>query len=89
VSILELERKVNTLDEKWKLYWYIMERVEKLRAMEKSAGGMPLPETRENIALALALLDRIRAEAGEEPESSDEKRDKVFGKWMKQQTSEK
>lgn len=55
---------LNTLEEKLWLYKIVKRRIEILRSLEEQ-GGLPVPETRDNIALALQLLERIRQEMNE------------------------
>jgi hypothetical protein len=75
-------QEIDTLREKAQLYRWVKERIERLRKLEGSEGGLPIPETRENIALALALLEKIRDEIKEGVKSTtDEIREEVFGKW--------
>mgnify|MGYP000445090241 CR=1 FL=1 len=72
---------IDTLKEKIELYMVVKKRIELLRSLEKQS-GLPMPETRENIALALAILKEIyREKSKEEVLTSDEIRERVFGKW--------
>jgi len=72
--------EINTLAEKIALYRYLKERMERLKEIERQA-EMPMPEQRENIALAVVLLEKIRSEMEAEPLSTEELKRKIFSDW--------
>lgn len=70
---------LDTLKEKMWLYLMVKRRIEILKSLEEQ-GGLPIPETRDNIALALQLLERIRQEVNESKGISlDDIKKRIFG----------
>jgi len=75
-----MSEKIDTLKEKIELYLEVKSRIELLKNLEKQS-GLPMPETRELIALAAQLLEKIRDEMYGRMSAEDVKRS-VFKEWL-------
>jgi uncharacterized protein YnzC (UPF0291/DUF896 family) len=75
-----MSEKIDTLKEKIELYLEVKRRIELLKNLEKQS-GLPMPETRELIALAAQLLEKIRDEMQGRMSAEDVKRS-VFKEWL-------
>jgi len=75
-----MSEKIDTLKEKIELYLEVKRRIELLKNLEKQS-GLPMPETRELIALAAQLLEKIRDEMQGKMTVEDVKRS-AFKEWL-------
>ena len=71
---------LDTLKEKIELYLEVKRRIMILKKLEEQS-GLPMPETRELIALAASLLEKIRDEMQGRMSAEDVKRS-VFKEWL-------
>jgi len=72
--------RLDTLKEKIEWYLEVKRRFEILKNMEKET-GLPLPECREYISLALQLIEKIRDES-EGKMTAEEIKRSVFKDWL-------
>jgi hypothetical protein len=72
---------IDTLKEKVELYQEVKKRIEMLKRIEEQTGGLPLPEVREYISLAVQLLEKIRDEK-EKTKSIEEIKRGAFKEWL-------
>jgi len=75
--------RIDTLDEKKKWYEFVKSRIKILTDKETEKGELMLTEVREHVTLAVALLERIRAESSKLKDSSADVKEKTFKPWEK------